>query len=286
MTEAEWLTCAEPKLMLEYLRGPAVREVREMFGRLIPFEVYPERRGSDRKLRLLAVACCRRHWYLLDEAHCRKLVEVGEHFEGKFNPTGLPLDACQRALELVEVAADSPVDPKALTAASEAADLFHFPASDYAACYGDEWGPFDTELMASGNAAYAVYYACNQSIDFSSVSGVSWQMAYAASYLKEPRDGTERGADPVEYAAQAGLIREVFGNPFRPVAIDPNWLTSTVVALAEGIYADRAFDRMPILADALQDAGCANDDILHHCRDNSQVHVRGCWVIDLLTGRG
>jgi hypothetical protein len=82
------------------------------------------------------------------------------------------------------------------------------------------------------------------------------------------------------------LFREIFGNPFRPLACDPAWLTSTVVALAEGIYADRAFDRMPILADALQDAGCDNEDTLTHCRDTQRTHVRGCWVIDLLTGRG
>lgn len=81
------------------------------------------------------------------------------------------------------------------------------------------------------------------------------------------------------------LLRDIFGNPFRPVSVDPSWLTSTVVALAEGIYQDRAFDRMPILADALQDAGCDNDDILNHCRDEKPPHVRCCWVIDLLLGK-
>jgi len=88
-----------------------------------------------------------------------------------------------------------------------------------------------------------------------------------------------------EAMAQTALVRDIFGNPFRPVALDPSWLTSDVVALARGIYADRAFDRMPILADALQDAGCANDDVLNHCRDAAQVHVRGCWVVDLLLGK-
>jgi len=87
-----------------------------------------------------------------------------------------------------------------------------------------------------------------------------------------------------EFTAETIANRYVFGNPFRPVAADPAWLTSTVIALAEGIYRDRAFDRMPILADALQDAGCANDNILNHCRQPGD-HVRGCWVIDLLTGR-
>jgi hypothetical protein len=82
------------------------------------------------------------------------------------------------------------------------------------------------------------------------------------------------------YPAQCQLLRELFA--FRPVALEPSWLTSTVVALAAGIYEEKAFERMPILADALQDAGCDNDDILTHCRDQRQVHLRGCWVLDLL----
>jgi len=79
-------------------------------------------------------------------------------------------------------------------------------------------------------------------------------------------------------------IRCIFGNPFRTMSIDPRWLSSTVTALAEGIYQERAFDRMPILADALEEAGCDNKDILNHCRELDE-HVRGCWVVDLLTGR-
>ncbi len=67
--------------------------------------------------------------------------------------------------------------------------------------------------------------------------------------------------------------------------IDPAWRTSDVVALARGIYDDRAFDRMPILADALQDAGCNSDDILNHCRDTNTPHARGCWVVDLVLGK-
>lgn len=80
------------------------------------------------------------------------------------------------------------------------------------------------------------------------------------------------------------LIRDIFGNPFRPVAVVPAWLTSTAVAIAQGIYADRAFERLPILADALQDAGCENADILAHCRGEGP-HVRGCWVVDLVLGK-
>ena len=80
------------------------------------------------------------------------------------------------------------------------------------------------------------------------------------------------------------LVRCVAGNPFRPVALDPSWLTSTVVALARGIYDDRSFDRLPILADALQDAGCDSDSVLSHCRGDGP-HVRGCWVVDAILGK-
>jgi hypothetical protein len=76
-----------------------------------------------------------------------------------------------------------------------------------------------------------------------------------------------------------------FNDPLRDVCLDPSWLTSTVVSLAAGIHAEQAFDRMPILADALQDAGCTNDDVLNHCRDANATHVRGCWVVDLLLGK-
>lgn len=79
-------------------------------------------------------------------------------------------------------------------------------------------------------------------------------------------------------------LYDIFGNPGRPMSFDVTWLTGTVVALAQSIYNDRAFDRMPILADALEDAGCNSQDILSHCRQ-PDGHVRGCWVVDLVLGR-
>ncbi len=82
----------------------------------------------------------------------------------------------------------------------------------------------------------------------------------------------------------ADLVRCIFGNPFRPVAADPAWRTSTVVGLAAAVYADRAFDRLLILADALEDAGCDHPDVLAHCRTHPE-HARGCWVVDLILGK-
>jgi len=94
----------------------------------------------------------------------------------------------------------------------------------------------------------------------------------------------------VALEASSGARRGVYAHPRYPlfqadcVAVNPAWRTSTVVQLAEGIYADRAFDRMPILADALQDAGCDCDEILKHCRGPGP-HVRGCHILDLILGK-
>jgi hypothetical protein len=87
-----------------------------------------------------------------------------------------------------------------------------------------------------------------------------------------------------ELAAAADLIRCCFGNPFRPAVLDPDWRTSTVVALATGVYSDRAWDRLPVLADALEDAGCTDPEVIGHCRGPGP-HARGCWVVDLILGK-
>jgi hypothetical protein len=87
-----------------------------------------------------------------------------------------------------------------------------------------------------------------------------------------------------EMEVHAQLLRDIFGNPFRPVSIDPRWLTSTVVDLANAIYDERAFNRMPILADALMDAGCDIDEVIAHCRSDGP-HVLGCWVVDRILGK-
>jgi hypothetical protein len=86
-------------------------------------------------------------------------------------------------------------------------------------------------------------------------------------------------------AEMVARAHDVFGNPFRPVAFSPAWRTDTAVALARQVYESREFSAMPILADALQDAGCDNEAILNHCRSSSVTHVRGCWAIDLVLNR-
>jgi hypothetical protein len=90
-----------------------------------------------------------------------------------------------------------------------------------------------------------------------------------------------------EQKAQAALIRDIFGNPFRPWQVDPAWLAwceGTIPKLAWSIYQERAFERLPILADALEEAGCANADLLDHLR-GPDTHVRGCWALDAVLAR-
>jgi hypothetical protein len=114
-----------------------------------------------------------------------------------------------------------------------------------------------------------------------------FEILCTAMFEEDEETFEETIADPSfwqEYQIHSRLLRDILGNPFRPVAVEPRWLNwndGTVSQIAQAIYDERAFDRMPILADALEDAGCDNADILRHCREPGE-HVRGCWVIDLL----
>jgi hypothetical protein len=88
----------------------------------------------------------------------------------------------------------------------------------------------------------------------------------------------------VPASEMARAVRDVFGNPFRLGRLDAPCVSNTVTSLTHAIYTDRAFDRLPILADALEEAGCTDAEILSHCRGPGP-HVRGCWVVDLVLGK-
>src|SRR5262249_27472467 len=92
------------------------------------------------------------------------------------------------------------------------------------------------------------------------------------------RKRVEKQERAEESKAQCHILRDVFANPFRPVTIDPSWLTPEVAALAGAIYEEHTLGRMPDLADALEGAGCRSTDILAHCRKGGD-HVRGCGVL-------
>jgi hypothetical protein len=109
--------------------------------------------------------------------------------------------------------------------------------------------------------------------------------------VNNARQGMVQEGGPVKQQEQVVLLKELFANPFRPSQVDSAWLTPTVVQLARGAYEDRqlpagTFDsaRLAILADALEEVGCTDADILRHLR-GPDLHVRGCWAIDLLLGK-
>jgi hypothetical protein len=121
----------------------------------------------------------------------------------------------------------------------------------------------------------------------------AWQVltARALDGVDEVCEATRRVArdrsGEWEDVVQARLLRDVLGNPFRPVTIDPAWLRwhdGLLVSMARQMYDSRDFTDMPILADALEEAGCTAQEILSHCRSGGE-HVRGCWVVDLLLGK-
>jgi hypothetical protein len=118
-----------------------------------------------------------------------------------------------------------------------------------------------------------------------------WSRAEKYAYEATFPSAGEAGRGPVRYtrkpgepARQVALLRELFGNPFRPAVVDLSWLTPTVTALARVIYDERSFEDMPILADALEEAGCTDTALLEHLRGTGP-HARGCWVLDSFLGK-
>ena len=111
-------------------------------------------------------------------------------------------------------------------------------------------------------------------------------VAYPGWSATSNYSSSERGALHTDHRSVAlALIDDIFGSPFHPAPFSSEWHTDTAIALAKQMYDSGEFSAMPILADALQDAGCDNVNILNHCRDADQIHVRGCWVVDLLLGK-
>jgi hypothetical protein len=203
MTEAEWLASTNPMAMLDHVRP----------------------RASARKLRLFAVAGCRRIWFMIGDKRSRKAVETSEQCA-----EGLASSA-----ELAEAARE----------AAEVADV-------------------DERIRTRG-----------------------WNAARTAAMVaQEAWAAATRVAESAAY--DPGLVRCLFGNPFRPLPpFDPTWLSwndGTVIKLAQAIYEERRFADLPILADALEEAGCTDEDILTHCREGGE-HARGCWVLDLVLGK-
>jgi hypothetical protein len=163
-------------------------------------------------------------------------------------------------------------------------------AIEVAERYSDELAS-DKQLQAAHQSVLAAPEWDDLAIHFlyayaSSATAAKIDKAFAVATKSDYAARTTPHASPIidaDRIQRCRLIREIVANPFRPV-IASCCLTATVIAIAQTIYDNRAFDRMPELANALYDAGCDNDEILSHCR-GPEPHVRGCWALDMMLGK-
>jgi hypothetical protein len=215
-------------------------------------------RVSPRKLRLFGCACCRRIWDAIPDERSRDAVVVAESFAD--GTTGLAeLDEARvRADDAYFEYAQAPVPPFTAYYATRACTSVALP------------------IEGDGAQGWTVAVTVQQ---------MQRMVAAGEPLPAVPPHPIVSDTMNAEKETMAAILRDIFWSPFQRIPFNAAWLTSDVLALARGIYEERAFDRMPILADALQDAGCNSDDVLNHCRDVNQPHVRGCWVVDLLLGK-
>jgi hypothetical protein len=205
-------------------------------------------KASDRKLRLFAVACCRQVWAWMTDERSRRGVETAERYA------------------------------EGLVSEDELQDARRGTGGAWTTVWGDGWHIYQ--------AARAAHFACEASADkLLLVPNETKTAARNSIDFGVSPDEAEKIAS--ETARQPNLLRDLFGNPIRPAALDPAWLAwndGAVRKMAQAIYQERRFADLALLADALEDAGCADAVILAHCRGGGE-HVRGCWVVDLLLGK-
>ena len=211
---------------------------------------------GPRRTRLLAVAFCDRIAHLLpDDAH-REKIEIARRFADK-KARRTEMEEAREAIRLAFDGRNRSDDLHVCAALRALLGILHPASRSYA-------------FLVAYNAAEAVADTPPSDPPYASTVGGSNPLAVAA-----------------ESMAQLKLLRDVLDRPDDISSADVvdwlGWHSGLVPKMARGIYDDRAFDRMPVLGDALEDAGCTNEDILSHCRGPGP-HTRGCWVVDLLLG--
>jgi hypothetical protein len=252
MTEAEWLAAESALDLLHYLQQ------HRRVGR-VP--------GGRRRLLLFRCACCRSVWNLFEDEHCRRAVEVAERF------------------------ADGTARKPELEAARAKAQVLERETQEYLQAYRGHAARPDAWLANRRHSvAMAAQWTTWTQYTIARADIVAMSLEAARASGADLQHGSPKWVALRESQARihAALVRDIFGNPFRPASCGPSWLThggGVVPKLAKAIYEERAFDRLPVLADALEDAGGADAAILAHCRGPGP-HARGCWAVDLLLGKG
>jgi hypothetical protein len=220
---------------------------------------YVNGRASERKLRLFACACGRRLEHLFPDERALEALAVAERYADGMADWG-ELRAAFAAAWVDNLVDPSPGDPP--------------PLPD---------GPF--------GAVRAAALACADPLRVAKVLDSGANAIF--DYIRDV-SGDEPYADELqerEGIVYCDLLRDVFGNPFRPVALIPAWLTESVVVLSRSAYEERRLPvgtldraRLAVLADALEEAGCTDAQLLGHLRGPGP-HVRGCWPVDLVLAK-
>jgi hypothetical protein len=225
---------------------------------------------SARKLRLFAVACCRRAWHLLAE-HLRAALDVAEQYAD-----GRASDATRKLARA-----------KAFQAKPSPGLWFCMPGLRLESAQ-----TLAKVAVCDTLAKKPSLWRFLEELDIA-LAWDAWAAAEALSKRGDPPATPPASFWPAEQLAHfrkgsAGLVRDVFGDPFRPAFFDPSWLhwhDGSLVQMAQTFYDQRTFADLSILADGLEAAGCTDAGILPHCRKRGD-HVRGCWVLDLLLEKG
>jgi hypothetical protein len=244
VTAEEWQRCADPQEMLAFLRGKA----------------------SDRKLRLVACACCRRTLHRMTDERSRQAVEAVERFaDGR---------ASLAELAAAWLAADAAAIRNA--GGARGAGWYANLAARHTAWVGKRTG---RARRAGWDHAQAAARLAAQAAAWDAAPGADREAPLVAAW---------EAAQAVERQVQADFLRDIFGNPCRPPALlDPAVLAydgGAARRLAQAIYEGRRFGDLPVLADLLEEAGCTDPALLTHLRGPGP-HALGCWGLDLALGR-
>lgn len=225
---------------------------------------------------------------------CEDPKELAEYLFGSASPRKLRLWACACGREVIRLF-ENPRIGNVLSLFEDVADGVRLFEDQYRPIAELQWAcedePAPEFSRAVAGIAHSQWIKMEQGSEGHFALGLlhlAWTQAYRGCPTARPDGPTDPPADPhwraVHFSArqkQVGFARDIFGNPFHPVRLDSACRTSTVVSVANDIYKQRSFSQLSSLADVLEDAGCADEQLLGHCRAPGQ-HVRGCWAIDLL----
>lgn len=244
MTDAEWEACTS-----------VLRMELDLRSKKCPWK------WSTRKARLFSTACCRRIWPLLGEVD-RRAVEVGEAVADKKKRL-TDLRIAHEAANTIDLGPDPSTG---------------LPYRSWASVSSGEWQYcYHLWINPEGRAVCRV----GRFVSTPTPWGCPAETANEARVLIAFRTGLDAALQ--EEPIQCRLLRDILGPSIRPV-LQQTWRSGAVRKLAEAVYEARAFERLPILADALEEAGCDDAVILSHCRQPGE-HARGCWVVDRVLGK-